>query len=207
MGSGRRLLVASLVGPVLLAPAVVVGAAGPAAAHDSLPGSDPAAGSTVHAVPARITLRFAEPAQKLGTQIAVLGPDGDVAIGGPVLADATVSVAVGPGAPAGAYRVSWRVTSADGHPVEGILRFTVGGAAATSAPAGTRSPASPPRSAGPTASAAPIAPTASGAVPTGTVAGAVDPARSRTVPVLAVLGVLVLGAVGLTVAGRRRMSR
>ncbi len=202
---------AATVVTAVLTGAFVVAGAGNASAHDALLGSDPAPGATVDAVPDRVTLRFAEPAQALGTQVAVLGPAGNVTAGRPVLAGSTVAVAVEPGAPAGAYRVSYRVTSADGHQVQGSWRFTATGAAPSgptpdptltpippSAPPPTAPPPTQPPTAEPTRAPSPVE--------TGTPAespASADSAASRTVPVLVVLGVLVVGAVVATVLGRR----
>jgi len=127
----------------------VLGAA-PAAAHNRIVGSDPADGATVARTPAALVLTFNEPAIAMGTQIAVTGPEGPVAVGAPQLVDATVTQPLAAGAPAGRYTVDWRVTSADGHPITGSLAFT-----AQAPGEGQRDPA---RSAAP-APAAPAEPT------------------------------------------------
>ena len=126
---GRLLLV--LVGAALT---LVVGA-GPAAAHNALQGSSPASGAQVGATPGEIVLTFDQPAVAMGTQIIVTGPSGPVQTGTPRLVDDTVTQPVAGGAPAGAYTVAWRVTSADGHPVSGTFTFTSTSAGAGSAPA------------------------------------------------------------------------
>jgi methionine-rich copper-binding protein CopC len=111
-------------------------AAAPAWAHNVLLSTQPAAGSTVATVPDAVVLTFDRPALALGTAVEILGPAGDVASGPPALVDTTVREAVRAGAPAGAYTVRWRVTSADGHPVSGSFAFTAlagGGSAAATA--------------------------------------------------------------------------
>ncbi len=119
---------------LLLALAAVLATAGRADAHNALLGTDPADGSTVAAPPERITLTFDQPAQALGTEIVVTGPDGaTVSTGTAELVDNTVSQALAADLPAGAYAVQWRVTSADGHPLSGELAFT---ATEGAAPAG-----------------------------------------------------------------------
>lgn len=117
---GWRLLAA-------LAVALVTGVltAGPASAHNALQSSNPADGAVVERMPAEIVLTFAEPAIAMGTQILIAGPSGEVQRGDPRLVDNTVTQRVGPGAPAGAYTIVWRVTSIDGHPISGKLAFTV----------------------------------------------------------------------------------
>ena len=104
--------------------AVVLGA--PAAqAHNVLQSTDPAAGSTVPYVPELVSLTFNEPVLFVGTTIMVhTADDTMVNIGPPILVDNTVSQAVTGELPAGEYQVIYRVTSADGHPVEGEYTFT-----------------------------------------------------------------------------------
>lgn len=124
MTVGLRVLLAAL-GAVL----VLVTGAAPASAHNNLRSTDPVDGASFDRVPERVVLTFDEPAVALGTQVVVTGPDGDVASGAPALVDATVSQALQPGAPAGRYTVSWRVTSADGHPISGTFAFRAAAAA------------------------------------------------------------------------------
>ena len=115
----------------MLATAAVLtgGAATVASAHDALVGTSPADGSTVGAVPGRVTLTFDEPALALGSTVVVAGPDGRVMSGRTRVTDNRVTQAVQPGAPAGRYTVTWRVTSVDGHPVSGSFGFTATAAA------------------------------------------------------------------------------
>jgi methionine-rich copper-binding protein CopC len=130
--AGRALAVLAA---LLLACAALLVAAPHASAHNALLGTDPADGSTVATPPTHLTLTFDQPAQALGTEIVVLGPDGAaVSTGTPELVDNTVAQALAADLPAGAYTVQWRVTSADGHPLSGELAFT---ATAGSAPAVT----------------------------------------------------------------------
>lgn len=110
-------------GVALVVVSLAVGA-GPASAHNVLISTDPADGSTVQSTPDAITLTFNEPAVALGTQIQVTGPDGsELAVGEPRLVDNSVVQPLAEERPAGAYQVVWRVTSADGHPIEGELAF------------------------------------------------------------------------------------
>jgi hypothetical protein len=72
-----------------------------------------------------VELSFNQPAQAIGTQIRVTGPDGSVVSAGPArLLDTTVSQELQGALPAGRYVVAWRVTSADGHPVVGEFSYT-----------------------------------------------------------------------------------
>ncbi len=114
---------------VLGATLAILGLAGPpAAAHTDLVSSDPADGSTVERIPRRITLTFNEAMDPRLAAVTVA-----IAGGATTLADVTsgddptVLVArVGTAVELrGAARVSFRVTSADGHPVQGTFMFRV----------------------------------------------------------------------------------
>ncbi len=122
---------------VLAAAALLVGAATAAQAHNTLEGTSPADGSTVKVVPAAVTLTFNEPALAVGTEIIVTGPGGPIQSGVAVLVNSTVSEHLQPGSPAGQYKVLWRVTSADGHPVSGTFSFTATAASAGQRPTAT----------------------------------------------------------------------
>jgi methionine-rich copper-binding protein CopC len=133
---GRPMLVrfGAVLGLVLLG---TFGAASTASAHNVLLKTDPADKSTVATLPTQITLTYNEPALALGSVLEVVGPSGNVADGPPKLVDREVRQAVRPGSPAGAYRVIWRVTSIDGHPISGEFAFTASagdGGTAPSAP-------------------------------------------------------------------------
>ncbi|ANH40488.1 Copper resistance protein C precursor [Nocardioides dokdonensis FR1436] len=99
----------------------------PAAAHTDLVGSDPAADSTLREPPDRVTLRFNEPMEPRLSKVALTMPGQDAAEL-PVTAGSELTnlVADIPGeGMAGAWEVAYRVTSTDGHPVQGTLSFTV----------------------------------------------------------------------------------
>jgi methionine-rich copper-binding protein CopC len=119
---------------------------GPAQAHDELVSTNPADRATVAVMPAQIVLTFAEAAEKVGSQVIVKGPGGDVAVGTPVFSGVTVTQDVQPGAPAGSYTVLWRVTSDDGHPVSGTFGFTAAAAAATTSSASVPATTAPSQS-------------------------------------------------------------
>lgn len=97
----------------------------PAAAHNSLTGSDPRNGARLAAAPKRIELRFLATPAPATTKITVTGPENVPAVGGaPTFTGNRVSMPFKPGA-AGLYIVGYRVGSTDGHPVTGEIRFTV----------------------------------------------------------------------------------
>ncbi|MGW5673016.1 copper resistance protein CopC [Micromonospora sp. NPDC003776] len=135
--------------------------AAPAAAHNSLTGSDPKDGSRVATAPKRLELRFLATPAPDRTKITVTGPDQAAASSGPpTFAGNRVSVPFTPG-PAGVYTVAYQVGSADGHPVKGQVTFTLttgapaaGPASPTSTPATSVAPTSAPASPVPAASRA-----------------------------------------------------
>lgn len=117
----RRLL-------LVLAAAVALTAlaAAPVAAHTELSASTPREGSVVRALPDRLELTFSGDLATTGASISVVGPDGVDLVEGPYrFTSREVSVALAPGAgPAGgAYEVTWQVTSADGHTIDGAYAF------------------------------------------------------------------------------------
>jgi copper transport protein len=107
-------------------------AAAPAAfAHASLVKAEPADGAMLAEPPARLTLTFNEPVSPLVMRL--IGPSGEV-IAPEVSAENTVVTLTPPRLRQGSYALSWRVVSADGHPVGGAVLFAVGQASATAAP-------------------------------------------------------------------------
>ncbi|RZU31720.1 hypothetical protein BKA19_1398 [Blastococcus saxobsidens] len=129
----------------MAATALIVGT-GPsvALAHDGLVSTTPAPAETVSTAPSAVELRFTGEPLPLGTQVLVSGPDGAPVSEGPAeIRDTAVVQPVRDALPAGAYRVEWRSTSSDGHPLSGTYDFTVTEAAASapaSAPAAAAEP-------------------------------------------------------------------
>ena len=93
-------------------------------AHNSLTSTNPADQEMVQGPPRAVVLTFDDPVIATGTQVVVTGPSGQIQQGKPGLAKNTVTQDLQPGAPARTYTVSWRVISADGHPVSGTFPFT-----------------------------------------------------------------------------------
>jgi methionine-rich copper-binding protein CopC len=122
---GRR-VAAALCG-VLMAVVAVVAVAAPASAHTRLLSSTPGDGTTVPTAPDQIRLVFAQHLLGLGA-VAVEGPGGsNAAVGAAVLDGAIVTQQLAAHRPAGVYRLSYRIVSADGHPVSGEVTFTATG--------------------------------------------------------------------------------
>jgi methionine-rich copper-binding protein CopC len=131
----------------------------PASAHDYLVSSSPAAGSTVDQAPSEVTLTFNDVILDLGAPgggdasgtspasggssiVQVTGPDGGQGThfetGCATNSGRTVSVPVALGG-SGQYTVTWRVVSADGHPVSDSIAFTYQAPAGATASAGSAS--------------------------------------------------------------------
>ena len=119
----RRLLAGAAAATVVLG-----WAAAPVSAHASLESSVPAANSVVEASPPAIVLDFDEDIEASLASIrlfdarqqpAELGSAGEGD-------DATIVTASLPALDDGLYAVVWRVTSADGHVVDGAFSFQVG---------------------------------------------------------------------------------
>ena len=111
--------------------ALVAGTPGRAAAHAGLDTSTPAANSVLEESPPQVILDFDETVEGPLASIEMYDSNRTpIELGEPSAgADDTVVVADVPGLPDGLYAVVWRVTSADGHVVDGAFSFQVGTAA------------------------------------------------------------------------------
>ncbi len=115
--------------------AVLFAPATPASAHAALVRSDPAAESLVPAAPVRVVLTFSEPVRLMLGKIQVLAPDGSrVDQGEPSVSGTEVTIALRPQSARGTYLVSYRVVSADSHPVAGGFTYSVGSRSTPPAP-------------------------------------------------------------------------
>ncbi|MCU1667669.1 MAG: copper resistance protein CopC [Blastococcus sp.] len=118
------LLLATLLGGWLLAGVIT---AGPAAAHATLVSTDPGEGARVARAPTKVTLTFDEPVSLAAGSARVLGAQGgrvdagSASVEGPVL-----TIPLRSGLPDGGYLVTYRVVSADSHPVAGAFSYVVG---------------------------------------------------------------------------------
>jgi copper transport protein len=96
-------------------------------AHASLVRAEPADGALVAEPPAALRLTFNEPVTPLVMRL--IGPDG-TAVTPAASAENTAVTVKPPALRRGTHVLSWRVISADGHPVGGSLVFSVGEASA-----------------------------------------------------------------------------
>src|SRR5437868_13408009 len=126
----RRLGVA---GAVVVA--VLVGAVPAASAHAVLLRTDPSPQTTVKKAPTAVKLDFSEPVEVSFGAVRVFDVDATRVDTGTISrasGNREVSVAVRP-LNEGTYTVTWRVVSADGHPVHGGFTFYVGAPSTISA--------------------------------------------------------------------------
>jgi copper transport protein len=111
---------------------LVLGPAVPAEAHAALLASSPAPGSVIGTSPAEVTVTFSEPVTPVTGRVQVIAPDGRRISGTVTARGAVLTIAVRRAdRPLGTYLVSYRVISADSHPVAGALTFSVGAPSAT----------------------------------------------------------------------------
>jgi len=136
-----------------------------ALAHTSLQKSTPAAGASLAAPPAEVSLTFGEAVRLPASPIRVAGPGGAVwTVGQATVTGATVTAPVAATGPAGPYTLTWQVISDDGDTIRGTVRFTLTAPAAPvvapASPPGTVAAAPPPVTAAATPAAVPSAPAA-----------------------------------------------
>jgi copper resistance protein C len=119
--SARRLAAATAAGIL----AVLVAPAAPVWAHSALLSTSPAEGAVLTAPIGEVALTFNEVVKQRFSTIVVNGPnDGAYSNGSLQVIDTVAHQPVWP-LHSGAYRVAWRIISADGHPVSGEFSFQV----------------------------------------------------------------------------------
>ena len=117
---------------VFIAAAFVALTAAPAFAHASLESTDPVAGSVLTTPPSAVEMQFSESVTVSLGGVRVFDSDGNRVATDPPEKPTASRVRVGlRGTLAdGSYVVTWRVTSADTHPVQGAFTFQVGNSTA-----------------------------------------------------------------------------
>ena len=146
----KRILAAGALAVAMLTPGALLAPA--ALAHSELVSSDPADGATLDAPPTTVSFTFNE--ALMPDFVRFVGTDPSGATG-----DLPVSSVEGPtatidwpaDAPAGEWRVNYRVVSQDGHPIEGGITFTYDGPSPS--PTGALPTSAAPTSAAPTSAA------------------------------------------------------
>lgn len=175
-----------------------LGAAPTAAAHTDLVSSTPAAGAEVERPPQAVALTFTDVVVGEFASLS-LAVDGGAArpltiTGGDRESD-TVTARLPTEAAAGTWSVGYRVTSADGHPIQGAVAFEV-----TAPPSPAATPVSPPEATAP----GPVADATPAAAPVTAVPASGAGAGAGALPVLAA-GFLMVLLIGLyVVRGSRR---
>jgi methionine-rich copper-binding protein CopC len=106
--------------------AMVLAAPVPALAHAMLMKSDPAAGATLSASPAQITIRFSEALEPRFSSITLVDATGHAVPGALHVEGRMMTLGI-PRLTAGVFEVRWRALSVDTHVTQGAYRFTVTG--------------------------------------------------------------------------------
>lgn len=129
----------------LLAVLAFLGGVSPVAAHAELESSDPKDGASLASAPAAITFIFGEQILAEGNAVTLTDVTADTRLEvGPIVVEGdTVSVAWPDSSPSGEFRAAYRVVSADGHPIDGTVTFTVEQALGSEAASPSAVPASP----------------------------------------------------------------
>ncbi|MBV9557785.1 MAG: CopD family protein, partial [Pseudolabrys sp.] len=109
---------------VLVALCGIAGNAAPALSHATLLKAEPRDGAMLPTAPTQLSLTFNEPVAPLVFRL--LGPDGGAIALTPTANNETVTLTAREMTAQGTYLLSWRVVSADGHPVGGAYAFSVG---------------------------------------------------------------------------------
>jgi copper transport protein len=122
---------------LLLALVALAIAAPAASAHATLEGTTPARGAVLKTEPEQVVFRFNEPVEGTFGAVRVFDAKGkradDGHISHPNGDGPKIAVGLRSGLPHGAYTATYRVVSADGHPVSGGIVFDVGAAGAAPA--------------------------------------------------------------------------
>jgi methionine-rich copper-binding protein CopC len=112
----------------------------PASAHSSEVLTNPDDGARLESLPAEATMAFGEAPKT--ADVVLASPDGTVHQLPSRIVGTVVLVRLPPDGPRGTYKLSYRVVSADGHPVSGSTTFTITTGPAPSTPSPTTETAS-----------------------------------------------------------------
>jgi copper transport protein len=122
----RRRVGAVLVAAALGLLGVILAPPSAASAHAALVRTSPAQNTTVGAAPSDVVLTFSEAVNPVAGKVHIVGPDGSRAERGDARAyGAEVRIPMNPDSPKGTYLVTYRVISADSHPIGGGYTFNV----------------------------------------------------------------------------------
>jgi len=125
-----------LIAGVVLSLMATVASAAALPAHAGLVSASPRDGEQLQTPPTRITLTFDEPVPAQFATVLLSREGAPVALGAPTATGTVLTTAVTSQLAPGGYRVVWRATTDDGHPISGASTFTLaGGSSVTTAPA------------------------------------------------------------------------
>jgi copper transport protein len=106
---------------------LAISGATPALAHATVVGSDPAESSRLQAAPAKVTMTFSEDVSLGAGYLKVVDSKSNIVSEGTAKVEGrNVTVPLKSGLSEGSYIVSYRITSADSHPIGGAYAFVVG---------------------------------------------------------------------------------
>lgn len=190
---------------LLVAAGILAGAllgAAPAAAHATLKQSDPAAGSTVQALPEVVRLTFSDTIPIVPT-VTVRDDAGTVVNSSPISPRGNTVLQPVKSTKSGQFTVTWELTSADGHKTSGSFAFTV-----AAAPSDTPSPTAPVVVTATPTPAAPSSPPGPSAVRSTAVALPSTGTSGTGIgwPLWTAAAAVLLGAAGTVIALRRRRA-
>ena len=103
-------------------------------AHAVLLESSPAENAVLAEAPEQVELRFNEPIRPVVLRLLRASDEASVKLGSPQVTDTELRVPLPTGLSDGSYVLSYRVTSADGHPVVGSFVFAIGAPGAPASP-------------------------------------------------------------------------
>ncbi|GGB70927.1 copper resistance protein CopC [Knoellia flava TL1] len=170
----------------------------PASAHSRLLSITPKDGASLPTTPTEVVLTFNESVNPQFVTVRVTDGEGTVVAEDATASGATVTVPVPEPLAAGSYKVTYRVVSADSHPISGSTAFSITGDGVASPTAAAPSPSASP-------SASPDSPSAEPSPPSTDAASEQDGTSSGIPwPLLASIAAIILAVV---VYARRRDRR
>lgn len=132
---------------------------GPAAAHDQLISSTPTASEELDASPDEVTLEYSAEVMTMGAELRLTDSAGkQYSVDEAKFEGTRVVAGISEDLPDAAYSLAWRVVSSDGHPISGVVPFTVGDAPKASAEDTSAESSAPSQSAQPASEGADNAP-------------------------------------------------
>ena len=205
--TARPSVVVALAALVALVIALVPATA--ANAHTDLRSSTPAEGDSVATLD-EVSLQFTSTLLDIGAELSLVDAEGTTTALDPTFpAEDTVAAAVDTGLAPGEAQLVWRVVAQDGHPIEGVIDFTVAPDGASTSPSPSAEPSTPPTAApvpSPTDSPTASASEAPSASPSPSPSVATDAESANPAWLWWVVGAVVIGgaATALAMVTRRR---